>query len=329
MNSNKEKDIKEEKTKKIIYDVTNLNLPTIASESYKESLYEITKSFTAFSNPIVEKVISNNYNWSNLQISLARLVSNYNAKISIISDVTRRIIGFFGKINYSPLLKIANLLSGFDFDKFQNNLDNLYFEALCNAKWFPHAICTTNTELFSNINNVLYKTEATKKNRIKELDKVIFKFYNKKALNDLKRHWREKQLPNYIQRILCESVQAYQQKKYALTISALVPLWQGLIDLKVLEKQERKTDKKSKERLQNLLTENDCNDFVKTFCDEYIFYQCNGLEDVKDDVPGRHSVCHSWYNKYPSKKTALNAIIFTDFLLELEPIKKENTNEKF
>ena len=47
-------------------------------------------------------------------------------------------------------------------------------------------------------------------------------------------------------------------------------------------------------------------------------YSCYSVEEVIDDVPGRNSSAHSWYSEYPSKKAALNAILFTDFLLRLE-----------
>lgn len=43
---------------------------------------------------------------------------------------------------------------------------------------------------------------------------------------------------------------------------------------------------------------------------------------MKSDVPGRHGIAHCWYDTYPNRKMALNAIIFTDFLLELKPIEK-------
>ena len=50
----------------------------------------------------------------------------------------------------------------------------------------------------------------------------------------------------------------------------------------------------------------------------YIFYDCNSSTDVIDDVPGRHGVAHSYYQKYPSKKAALNAILFADFLMKIK-----------
>ena len=47
---------------------------------------------------------------------------------------------------------------------------------------------------------------------------------------------------------------------------------------------------------------------------------------MKEDVPGRHGIAHCWYNKYPTKKAALNAILFTDFLLNLQA--REETEEE-
>ena len=68
-----------------------------------------------------------------------------------------------------------------------------------------------------------------------------------------------------------------------------------------------------------LIDENGYDEIFDSFCEEFIFYDCRKPGDVIADVPGRHGIAHSWYDKYPSKKMALNAILFTDFLLHLEP----------
>ena len=78
--------------------------------------------------------------------------------------------------------------------------------------------------------------------------------------------------------------------------------------------------KKIKDELAQLLKENSCSSVAQLFCEEYIFYDCNKPSEVKADVPGRHCIAHSWYDKYPNRKTALNAIIFTDFLLGLDMV---------
>jgi len=75
--------------------------------------------------------------------------------------------------------------------------------------------------------------------------------------------------------------------------------------------------------LKSLISTNEVSSVIQSYCDEYIFYNCTGTAEFKPDVPGRHAYTHSWYTKYPSKKAALNAILFTDFLLNLSPIPCE------
>ena len=57
------------------------------------------------------------------------------------------------------------------------------------------------------------------------------------------------------------------------------------------------------------------------YFEKCIMSQCNAVEEVKDGVPNRHGVAHSWYRKYPNKKAALNAILLTDFIIQLNPIR--------
>lgn len=74
-----------------------------------------------------------------------------------------------------------------------------------------------------------------------------------------------------------------------------------------------------------LIEKNNCKKVINSYCDEFIFYSCSNSSEVKKDVPGRHSIAHSWYEEYPSKKMALNAIFFTDFLLNLNDASMENS----
>ena len=160
---------------------------------------------------------------------------------------------------------------------------------------------------------------------IKKIDKLIFSYYTKEEINNLKRGWREMDLPSYITRILVQSIQAYHRREYALTVSALTTLWEGIIQDKVNDKSYR-ISKRTRENLAKLIEENEFDKIISSFCEEFIFYICKKPEDVKPDVPGRHGIAHCWYEAYPSRKVALNAILFTDFLLKLRPL--ENINKK-
>ena len=144
---------------------------------------------------------------------------------------------------------------------------------------------------------------------------------SKGEINNLKRGWREMDLPSYITRILVQSIQAYHRREYALTVSALTTLWEGIIQDKVNDKSYR-ISKRTRENLAKLIEENEFDKIISSFCEEFIFYICKKPEDVKPDVPGRHGIAHCWYEAYPSRKVALNAILFTDFLLKLRPLEK-------
>lgn len=276
------------------------------------------KALTQYSNIVGSCVFGITDRWSKISDSIVRIVTGYTESLNKIGSIASNIISFLDRIDYSPFLRIAETLSRFDFGKFQTNLERIYYEALYEAKWFPHAVCTTNVELFENINDVLYSTRSGSKNRVKKLDKVIFAFYDQQTLKELKRLWKEKQLPNHVKRILGQAIQAYQRREYALTVSALATLWEGLIEEKAATEVGYRKGKKIKEELAQLLKENSCSSVAQLFCEEYIFYDCCKPSEVKADVPGRHCIAHSWYDGYPNRKTALNAIIFTDFLLGLD-----------
>ena len=94
-------------------------------------------------------------------------------------------------------------------------------------------------------------------------------------------------------------------------------LQEGIIATKLGQEDDYRVSRHTRENIATLNEENDVSDIVTQFCKECIFYDCISPEQVIDDVPGRHAIAHAWYAKYPSRKTALNAILFTDFLFEL------------
>ena len=57
---------------------------------------------------------------------------------------------------------------------------------------------------------------------------------------------------------------------------------------------------------------------IVEFFEQFIAYHCDCQEQAKVDVPGRNAVAHGWFVGYPTRKAALNAILFTDFLLNIE-----------
>nr|MCR5336335.1 hypothetical protein [Synergistes sp.] len=138
---------------------------------------------------------------------------------------------------------------------------------------------------------------------------------------NMKKSWQQKNVLNHKYRMMHQAVQAYHRKEYALTVVMLSTLWEGIIYDKTNDCR-RKCGNRTKENFNKLISQTDQDTLFYSFFNEYIMYDCRSVEDVIEDVPGRNSSAHSWYSKYPSRKAALNAILFTDFLMNLEPLEE-------
>lgn len=244
-----------------------------------------------------------------------------NPIINRIDEITSNIGKWLQEIDFSPLTTILENINSFGFELKYEDFNEVYLKTMFDAKWFPYVDVISDFRVLGEVIDIL-ETSRVSNNRIKRIDRLIFSYYNKEELSNIKRRWRQKELPSYMTRILIQSIQAYNRREYALTLSALTTLWDGIIHEKVNDKTYR-ISRKTRENLSKLIEKNEFDKIYSSFCNEFIFYDCNRPEDVKPDVPGRHGIVHSWYNAYPNRKMALNAILFTDFLIRLEPLEKE------
>lgn len=220
------------------------------------------------------------------------------------------------KIDFSPLYDVLSNLT-LRLPNEISEIEKRYYATMYDAKWFPYLGITEKYSFFFDIQDILEHTREGK-NRTRKIDLVVFKYYSDKRVECLKKKWRKYDLPEYLMRMLHQAVQAYHRKEYALTISMMTSLWQGIIFLKSNDSRGRKNNR-VKENFRELVEWNEYDKMLSNYFDEFIMYDCRTPEETKPDVPGRNSAAHSYYQKYPSKKAALNAIIFTDFLLTLKP----------
>ena len=221
---------------------------------------------------------------------------------------------------FQPLIELPQI-SEPDYKRYKQSIAHALFE----ARWFPEA----NLQLLLKIQKVLGSTIPTKKSKrwIRQVDDIIFKYYTKTRIESLRKSWRNCKIPYYMVKMMNQSVYAFYRKEYALTISTLVTLWEGFIADKTNIPNDRKISSKIKESMMSLIEKNGYETVFSLFAKEYIFYTCNDESEIIPDVPGRHATTHSWHAGYPSKKAALNAILFTNFLLKLRSlpdIKEEN-----
>ena len=261
---------------------------------------------------------------ANLATGLTALIQN--PVMQEIQAINTNLGKWLNTIDFSPLTSILENIQNIGFDYDYEEVNEVFLKAMFDARWFPYAGWIADFRIVDAMLEILDTSRASK-NRVKRIDKLIFSYYDKDEINNLKRGWRQMNLPSYMTRILVQSVQAYHRREYALTVSALSTLWEGIIQEKVNDTSYR-ISRKTRENLSKLIEENEFDKIFSSFCEEFIFYNCTKPEEVKPDVPGRHGIAHCWYDTYPNRKMALNAILFTDFLLGLKPLEKteEETN---
>lgn len=286
-----------------------------------DSSIEDIKIYTNPQTPLIENPFASFYETIKNAINSYTNIKNYIAptikiavkNLAVICDYTKSIINNLYKIDYSSLFA--------GFKEFYNELVKQLNQCLYDAKWFPYAMEYVKKNNASNLTRILRNTRYGTKRQIKEIDNLIFKVLNKTQIETIRKSWRNYDIPTYMIRILNQAVYAYHRREYAITAITLSTLWQGMISEKINPNGDgyRKGDK-TKEQFKKIIDMNEWSGAYEEFFNDYIMYNCTSRTEVKEDVPGRHSYAHSWFNKYPTKKAALNAILFTDFIIKAEKV---------
>lgn len=291
-----------------------------AVNKYNQIIEPITKMTTAMKaslHPIYDVIPTIDIP---KMVGISESISNYMNAIKPHTNLfTSPLLDWFEKVYTPPVYTILQELGQISHHIIDvKRYNREYMQEMYNAQWFPYTGWVVGYSLGLEIQEILEHTQSGSKSRVLKIDKAIYNFYSPKLLKEIKRYWKTIELPDYIKRIMCQAIDAYIRKEYALTAITLSSLWQTII-FEFCNDKSRHIDKKTKENFKALTQWNGQEEVINTYFNEYIMYDCRSPETVKDDVPGRNAFAHGWYRKYPSKKTALNAIMFTNFLLNLEP----------
>ncbi len=297
----------------------NFGIGTTILSSLSKTMQEVQKSIPKINYEVLtDTIYTFNNTMQKVRESISKIDFNRLAEISntFSKNVETPFYSWISQIDFSPLLE---LFKNIDFENISDVDADLayktFLKTMYDSRWFPYAGIIADYSIVADIFDILDCTRASK-NRIKKIDKIMFYYYDKEEVNKFKRKWKNSELPSYIKRIACQAVQAYNRREYALTICALSTLWEGLIQDKS-EDHGYRTSNKTRQNLKQLIEDNNYDEILSSFSNDFIFYDCHGKAEVIENVPGRHSIAHSWYNSYPTRKAALNAIIFTDFLISL------------
>ena len=255
----------------------------------------------------------NNILLSSLTNSMQSIFENFSSALT--TYISSPFIEWLRDVDFSPLIQIwENWNLAPELMDRSDELNEIYLRAMYDAKWFPYAGWIADIKLFAEVNDILGTSRGMSKRCEKRIDKAIISYYTKAEIKRIKKKWKESDLEPHIKKALGQTLEAYLRKEYALVIPFLATMWEGIIKAKGVE-----NTKKPKEEIKKLVNENGYDDVFSDFYNNMIIGTCYSIDDIVEGVPNRHGVAHSWYNKYPNQKAALNAILLTDFLINLKP----------
>ena len=285
---------------------------------------EFYNSSFKFDFPLITK--ANTWNQvlnENILTSIQKVYDNIKPITEMISPAMQ----WLSSLNLTPLydwLSVINLTS--DYREHYDKLEAEYRNAMFACKWFPYAGWTINEQMFNDVSHILATSynKAENKRREKRIDEVVFKYYTKKVIKEIKSRWYHSDLKPHVKKILGQAIEAHFRGEYVLTTTCLATMWEGLIRDKLNVKRINQT--KTAAELKELSGANNFEDIYADFYNKLILGPCNSPDEVIEGIPNRNAISHSQYKKYPNKKSSLNAILITDFLIHLKPkeIPEEN-----
>lgn len=205
------------------------------------------------------------------------------------------------------------------YNSFTDANSNLILK-LAEANWCPYIGEITDSSVVFDIFKMIAECGNDADNFKENIDKLLLDYYDDKEITEIKNSWEKCSYDDVYKQLLAEAIDNFICKKYASTCVLLTSLYGRLIFIKTGLVFDREYGDKVKVGFKKLLPQNNDKEKFFNYLDKEVLYQCNKLEDIRDESPGRNELMHGWYNNYPSRKKALNAIIMTDFILSLPKI---------
>lgn len=241
-----------------------------------------------------------------------------------LAPIQTIVSSFASQAYLSQLNRIITEESRQSFHDFIVSCQRKCSQVLLDAHWCPSAILALPLSKLKPLCSLVDANDpADKKNDA--LDQFIFRHLGMRYTDCLLEDWNELPLLAHIRRLLKETLYAYRRKEYGIVVSVLPTLWEGIIREKA-NITEQISSKELRKAFAKLVEPNERSAIISAFYDTCIMYHCSKQEDAIPDVPGRHAAAHGWFTRYPPKKAALNALLFTDFLVNLECLESDSDN---
>lgn len=307
------------------------------NKGFEDSTYKKVQDAVSETVSIVKLAIGSPY----LQLceSISSIMAPLSQRLKEMQDVfnNSRLSSIISKI--SSIYKNSpfwDWLNSFDFSDILDNIKEkeviAYMQIMYDSKWFPLVGAklfddsVIDYSLIDEACHIALSSRGASKRREKRIDKIVLDFYDANAIKSIKRGWDKSDLAPYLKKILKQAINAHLRGEYFLTISGLTTLWESLIQLKKDGVILKTTNTATKEAFKDLTEKNGYNEKIGKFYENYIVSKCNNEQEKVDGIPNRNGVAHGKYFKYPTQKESLNAILITDFIINLQAIKQENDN---
>lgn len=299
------------------------------TESMQRVICELNESLSLIPQIYIPKIAVENFTGELLRNDLTDAMAEMQRSVdALVKCIETPAIKWFRSFDYSGL--VQHWQAVLDWKPDPDFICGLYLECMFQAHWCPNAILRGDISLAMQVEDVIEHTREKKnginKSRTKKIDAIIFEYYTKKRIEDIKKRVRSADIPQYLKRIIRDCINAYLRKEYATPVIILSTQWENIICIKARISLEWRKSQKTEDHYIQLVRESNYPEIFESYYTEFINYNCSSVKDTIPDVPGRHSSAHGFFEKYPTRKAALNAILFTDFLLGLEPIASDVKN---
>lgn len=253
---------------------------------------------------------------SSIAVLMQNIISNFSSEL--LEAIQSPFLDWIKSFDFSPWTRIFENLQLPDLEEHKDELDEIYLRAMYDADWFPYVARFANLDLYLEINEILGSSRGMSNRCKSRIDRAVLAYYTPKEIREIKRSWRGSDLKPHIRKILCQALDAHLRGEFALTITCLATMWEGLIRYRT-NVDGRQSSKKTNADFKLLISKNDIEPIFSDYYEKLIVSQVNSDDDAKDGVPNRNGISHSKYKNYPNKKASLNAILLTDFIISLSP----------
>lgn len=252
---------------------------------------------------------------------------DYSRMLDPLRDVMDRIsktyFDIFHSIDLGKLLldKMTALVDApfqfMDIYEEREKFSETYLNTLVECYWFPYISDSLSLGYINEILDIRLHTRSIN-SRKKQIDSFIFSVFTKSTLREIKSRWYHTIEDKTRSRMLRQCIDAHVDGKYALSVCTLAPIWEAIIKDKK-NHEGFAAPKKIKSYLFELVEEDEYPHakIIKDYYEQFTILSYNNGEELKEDTPSRNPIAHGYFPTYPSRKMSLNAILFTDFLLNL------------